>query len=77
MELNGQVLDMPFADFAAYLFAAHMFQWELLLALILGSLFVSPFGAFTTRIIHHKILHYAVAVIITTLGIWTLFKTWF
>jgi len=77
MELNGRVLDIPFAEFTGRLFAAHMFRWELLLALMLGSVFVSPFGAFTTRIINHKVLHYVVSVIITILGIWTLYETWF
>ena len=77
MELNGQVMDMPFSVFVQRLFAPHMFCWELLLALILGSMFVSPFGAFTTRIIHQKVLHYLVGIIITILGVLTLYETWF
>ena len=77
MEQNGQVMDMPFSEFVGRLFAPHMFRWELLLALLLGAVFVSPFGAFTTRIIHQKVLHYVVACIITVLGVWTLYETWF
>ena len=76
MELNGQVLDMPFSEFTAHLFVPHMFQWELLLALLLGSVFVTPFGAFTTRIINKKFMNKLLGVLITILGIWTLIKTW-
>ncbi len=76
MELNGRVLDMPFSEFVGYLFAPHMFRWELLLALFLGSIFVTPFGAFTTRIINQKIIHYLMGVLIIVLGLWTLIKTW-
>ncbi len=76
LELNGRVLSMPFADFMDHLFAPHMLCWELLLALLLGSVFVTPFGAFTTRIINQKIMHFLVGGLITLLGIWTLVKTW-
>ena len=76
MELNGRVLNMPFSDFLDHLFAPHMFRWELLLALLLGSIFVTPFGAFTTRIINKKIMNNLLGVLITILGIWTLAKTW-
>ena len=76
MELNGQVINMPFAEFTNHLFAPHMFRWELLLALLLGSVFVTPFGAFTTRIINQKNIHFIIGGLITVLGIWTLVKTW-
>lgn len=76
LELNGQVLSMPFADFMDHLFAPQMFRWELLLALLLGSVFVTPFGAFTTRIINQKIIRFMVGGLITILGICTLAKTW-
>ncbi|MEJ2054013.1 MAG: sulfite exporter TauE/SafE family protein [Calditrichaceae bacterium] len=75
-ELNGQVLNMPFSKFTHHLFAPDMFSWELLLALLLGSVFVTPFGAFTTKVINKKILNYIIGITITLLGIWTLYKTW-
>ena len=77
IELNGQLMQMPFAEFTKHLFEPKMFSWELLLALLLGSIFVAPFGAFTTRIINQKYLNYIIGIIITVLGIWTLYKTWF
>lgn len=76
IELNGGILNMPFAEFANRLFAPHMFNWELLLALLLGSVFVTPFGAFTTRIINQKVMHYIVGILITILGFLTLIKIW-
>jgi len=76
-ELSGDILEMPFADFLARLFAPDMFSWELMLALLAGSVFVSPFGAFTTRIINKNVLHYFLSIIITLLGISTLYETWF
>jgi uncharacterized membrane protein YfcA len=77
IELNGRLMQMPFAEFTRHLFAPQMFSWELLLALLLGSIFVTPFGAFTTKIINQKYLSYIIGGIITILGIWTLYKTWF
>ena len=77
MELNGRLLQMPFDEFIKHLFTPKMISWELLLALLLGSIFVAPFGAFTTKVINKKALNYIVGIIITILGIWTLYETWF
>ena len=46
------------------------------LALVVGSLLVAPFGAFTTRVIKHKYMHFVIGLIIAILGIWTLVKAW-
>ncbi len=76
-ELNGNVIQTPFSEFTVKLFSPQMFQWELILALLLGSIFVAPFGAFTTKTLNQKSLHNMVGVLITVLGLWTLYKTWF
>lgn len=76
LEINGNLLDMPFSEYIKYLFSPNIFSWQLILALLLGSVFVTPFGAFTTRIINQKIIHYLLGGLITVLGIWTLYKTW-
>jgi uncharacterized membrane protein YfcA len=75
-ELPEPVLSMPFNIFAKKMFSSQMFQWEIILALLIGSVLVTPFGAFTTRIMDEKKGKYIVGVIITVLGIWTLIKTW-
>ena len=75
-DLGGHVLDMRFAEFMEYMFSPHMFQWELFLALLVGSVLVAPFGAFTTSILKQKRIHLFLGVLITALGIWTLAKTW-
>jgi uncharacterized membrane protein YfcA len=76
-EINGTLLDMPFAEYLKFIFSPNIFGWELILALLLGSVFVTPFGAFTTRKINKKLIHYLVGGLITILGLWTLLKTWF
>ena len=76
MELNSPVLQMPFSEFLKRMFSPDMFQWELILALILGSVLVTPFGAFTTRLLKAKRIHLFVGVLIIALGVATLVKTW-
>ena len=76
MELNTPVLQMPFSEFLKRMFSPDMFQWELILALILGSVLVTPFGAFTTRLLKAKRIHLFVGVLIIALGVATLVKTW-
>ena len=73
---EGKVLDLPFTTFLKDMFSPQMFQWELLLALILGSVLVAPFGAFTTRVLKPERMHIILGLLITTLGAWTLIKTW-
>ena len=75
-EVGGDVLAMPFTSFLSEMFSARMFQWELFLALILGSVLVAPFGAFTTRLLKPRGLHLILGSLITVLGVWTLAKTW-
>lgn len=75
--IPGSVLDMPFKDFIQTMFSVQMIQWELILALLLGSVLVAPFAALTTMTIKRSKIHYIIGVLITALGIWTLFKTWF
>jgi len=77
IELPVPVLDMPFAQFIKYMFSTQLFPWELNLALLLGAVLVTPFGAFTTKFINKQYMHYIVGGLMTVLGIWALYKTWF
>lgn len=77
IEVHTPVLKMPFSEFLRHMFSPSMFQWELILALILGSVLVTPFGAFTTRLLKTKRIHQFVGVLIVVLGMATLLKTWF
>jgi len=75
-ELSGPVMDTSVLDFFKKMFSPRMFQWELILALILGSVLVAPFGAFTTKNLKKQKLHIILGVLITILGIWTLVRTY-
>jgi len=77
LELKTPILKMPMSDFFTKLFSPKMFQWELILALLLGSVLVAPFGALTTRIIRRDKMHLIIGILITVLGVWTLAKTYF
>ncbi len=77
-ELQPPILSMPVSSFFHYMFSPKMLQWELIIALLLGSILVAPFGAFTTRILSRKAkMHYILGILIITLGALTLIKTWF
>ena len=73
-EIDASILEMPVAKFFHLFFSSDILQWELLLALILGSVIVAPFAAFTTKLTKDK-LRYIVGTIIIVLGVWTLYKT--
>ena len=77
IEFNSPILDVPFPTFLSHMFSPQLFQWELILALLIGSITVTPFGAFITKTLNKKYLHYFLGVLITVLGIVTLYKTWF
>ena len=47
--VDGAILDMPVGKMFATMFSPELFQWPLVLALLLGSVLVAPFGAFATR----------------------------
>jgi len=76
MEMDASILKMPASDFFTTMFSQKLFQWELVLALLLGSVFVAPFGAFTTKIIKTKKLSLVLGILVTLLGVWTLWKTY-
>ncbi len=73
-EIDGSILEMPVSNFLSLLFSSQVIQWELLLALIMGSVVVAPFAAFTTKLTKNK-LRYIIGSIIIVLGVWTLYKT--
>ncbi len=75
-EFKLPVLNLPVKKLFLKMFSADMFQWELLLALVIGSIIVAPFGAFTTRKINEKKIHFILGILITVLGIWVLIKTY-
>lgn len=75
-EVNAPVLDMSVDEFFSRMFSYKMFQWELILALLLGSLLVAPFGAFTTRMLKKEKIHIILGLLVLGLGIWTLAKTY-
>ena len=75
-EVEVPVLDMSVGDFFSTMFSTKMFQWELILALLLGSILVAPFGAFTTRTLKKEKIHLILGLLVLILGAWTLVKTY-
>jgi len=75
-EFDGAVMSVPVSEFFSTMFSPHMVQWELALALILGSVLVAPFGALTTRNLNKEKMHVILGVLVTVLGAWTLLKTY-
>jgi hypothetical protein len=69
-EVPGRVLDLPVADFFRTMFAPGMFQWELMLALIVGATLVAPFGAFTTRALKREGAHYVIGGLMLMEGLY-------
>jgi uncharacterized membrane protein YfcA len=76
-EIDGSLFNRPFADLARQLLSARLFQWEFILALLLGAIFVGPFGALTTKNLKSENLRLIISLLISVLGLWTLIKTWF
>ena len=74
---EGPILKMDFDEFLQTMFTKEVFCWELILALILGSVLVAPFGAFTTRKLRRDKMHIILGPLVIGLGFWTLLKTWF
>lgn len=77
VEIQGPILKMQFSDFVSTMFSSKIFQWEIYLALIIGSVLVAPFGAFTTRTLNKEKMHIILGPLVIILGCWTLYKTWF
>lgn len=75
-EFTEPIMEIPFSDFIARMFSPRMLQWELLLALLLGSVMVAPFGALTTQRLNSRVMKLLLGVLLCVLGLWTLIKTW-
>ena len=75
-QTDAGILSMPFGEFVSTMFSSRVFCWELVVALLLGSVFVAPFGAFATKIMKTEKLTIVLGILITTLGLWTLYKAW-
>ena len=74
--VDGPVLEAPLSTFIGTMFGPAIFQWELILALTLGSLVATPFGPLLTRLIHRQAMRYIVGWLIAVLGVWALADTW-
>ncbi len=75
-EIPGSVIHMPFSEFIKKMLSPDMIQWELILALLIGSVIVAPLAAFTTKSIKKEKAFLFIGIFITILGAWTLVKTW-
>ena len=76
MDLPHPILEVPAKDFIMALFSHNIFQWELILALLIGSILVAPFGAFTTKTIKTDKMRVILGFLVVILGAWTLIKTY-
>jgi len=76
-ELKEPVWNIPVKEFFFKMFSSNIIQWELVLALVLGSVMVAPFGAFTTKKLDTRNIHIILGILIISLGAWTLIKTFF
>jgi uncharacterized membrane protein YfcA len=74
--MDTSILKMPFSKFLTTSFGNATFQWELVLALILGSVTVAPFGAFATKVMKKEQLSNILALFLLALGAGTLWCTW-
>ena len=74
-DVDTPVLHKPVLEFFSLMFSRRIFQWELVLALLLGSIFVAPFGALTTRLIRTTSMSLILGMLVTILGVSTLLKT--
>jgi len=75
-DTHTPILGENLGVFISAMFSKDIFQWELVLALLLGSVLVAPFGAFVTRIIKTERITVALGVLVTILGLGTLVRTW-
>lgn len=77
MDLPRPILDVQAKDFIMSLFSQNIFKWDLILALLIGSVLVAPFGALTTKIIKTDKVRIILGFLVVVLGAWTLIKTYF
>lgn len=76
MSVDGPVFEAPLSVFVETMFMPKVFQWELILALTIGSLGATPFGPLITRITQRQVMRYVVGSLIALLGAWSLADTW-
>jgi uncharacterized membrane protein YfcA len=74
---DGNIFDMRFSEFLKLSFSKNIFNWELVLALLIGSMMVAPFGALTTQKINTDKMHIILGTLVTVLGATTLYKVFF
>jgi uncharacterized protein len=75
-DIDGSVMEMPFTEFLQKMVSPKLIQWELIIALLLGSIIVAPLAAYTTKTMKKDKIPLFVGALITALGVWTLAKTW-
>ncbi|MBU0468032.1 MAG: sulfite exporter TauE/SafE family protein [Candidatus Omnitrophica bacterium] len=69
--------DMSVSEVISVMFSQQIFQWELLLALLLGSAIAVPLGVLTTRDLNEKYMHTILGVLIIILGFWAMIEICF
>lgn len=74
-EIDQPILSTPVRDFFHTVLYKNIFDWELILAMLLGAVLVAPFGAFTTKIADTSKLRVILGILVVILGLWTLAKT--
>lgn len=75
-EFKGSLFSTPLDEFLRIVFSPKMLNGGLILALLIGSVLVAPFGAFTTRKINDKYMHLILGIFIVTLGVWSLVSSY-
>jgi len=75
-EVNPPILGLSVGSFMKTMFSPAMFNWELMLALLIGVVLVAPFGAFTTKKLSDKYMHLILGSLIAILGLWELLDTY-
>lgn len=74
--IETPLLETPLSVFFKTMFSPKLFQWQLFLALLIGSVMVAPFAAFTTKSLKKKFMTVFLGILVIVLGVWTLLKTY-
>jgi len=70
------LLSRPVEDIASSIFSTSILRWDLIVALLIGVIFVAPLGPLLTKKIIKMKWHYILGPLIILLGAWVLIKTY-
>ncbi|TET21287.1 MAG: sulfite exporter TauE/SafE family protein [Candidatus Stahlbacteria bacterium] len=70
------LLSRPVGDIASSIFSTSILRWDLIVALLIGVIFVAPLGPLLTKKIIKIKWHYILGPLIILLGAWVLIKTY-